>query len=762
MKKYLPIGIVIIIAGIGVLLLGYTSSDQLRGNVLEATKARSQISVEKIPESVQEKILQTTPEQETPPQEILSEPVPQQKKSGIFSKITNAVTSLIKPAEDSSILLEPALIPNTIPLPNSDPAIEGVLSVSHFHDFTNHKSTPVVNLITTNKIIPLSVTASTHGLYEQLNGATVRITGTMNGKSFVPVHPPVTIKTAPSPKTQNTSRSGGPHKLSVILFKFANTTNNPPFTKEDVRKNFFEPNPNYGITMSKFLEDSTYGQMSFEGNTSVNGATDVYGWYTVSISRTSCVDQATTYYQAGNEAIRMAIQDGLVLGADNFVVAGGFPDGCPTGGVAGTVLTNGQLYTPTTPAGTPLVRAAYMTNMMSWENTLHELGHVSTKGPLLLYRSPQFIGHSNSFSCSDSNNNPIPWGSILRETMCKVIYYGNPFSIMGGYVSGAQRPRLFDSINKVQAGYLDESNSITANTSGQYDITKINYSDANRLEIPYIVGGSYIGTNTLSPSYQTSFSIEARDFLPYEQGSDTFPHTNILTAHQTFQILSNIGGTNPRLIAPLGTLNLSDLGVSIKNLGATPGDPKKIRVQVTYTKPLNQRIIPENHLTVTKSSAYVQVSPNGAFSQQIVTIKNTGVNGIELLNEGPLMLGSPSTTTIVYPTNPQGNTLSAINTIGSQLGRFFEGIPLRSGESFEFSPLKNLNLNSATLTGASRFIFKINSDVYPRVPESAISTYLVYGQFSTKELVDLGVLGISPAPNTPLTGTTINTPPNSQ
>ena len=606
-------------------------------------------------------------------------------------------------------------------------AHEGILSISHFDDITSHRNIPIINLITKGKTIPLAVDEQTYSLYLDMNGATVRVNGNMSDNNLIPLQIPTVIKAAAVPAVSAGSRSAGPRKLSIVLYKYA-TAGNPPFSIEDVRKNFFEPNADTGLTMSQFLEQSTYGQFSLTGKTSVDGTTDMYGWYTIPGSMNGCSDLAQ-HQASGNQAIQMAIQDGLILEEDDFIAVGTFPGSCPSGGMADLILTNGQDFSQYVTVNDPIVRVVRMNNMMIYGTTIHEFGHLSKNVPSTV-GTIGTIGHSNSLSCKSPTNIPAIWGTYF-SSICVPHEYGSPFSVLGGYASGALRNRLFDGDNKLRAGYLDTSNIIIANNSGTYDLVKVNYSDATILRIPFNTGASYIGNTLIAPQTPNYFDIEARDFLSYEQASDTFPHTNVLLVRKDTQLLLDAGSINTRLVAPSENTNLADLGVSITNLGAVPGDPRKVRIFLNYTKPLPQRIYPGINLSVVQQPSYVKVSVTGSFVQPSINIKNNS----------PIPTGfyaSLDNFTLIYPSQLPPRISSVISDWRTSTLSFNPGTPnLLSGETYTIRPLQDLVFNSSDLVGVPRFIYRTRTRT---INQYTVDTYLVYGQFTPAELINLGVL----------------------
>ena len=546
----------------------------------------------------------------------------------------------------------------------------------------------------------------------------MELTGTLRSGSLQPFQAPTAVN--PGTVKPSAARSNASHKISIVLYKFANTTNNAPFSAEDVRKNFFEPNASTGLTMSQFLSKSTYGNLTLEGKTSTDGTTDVYGWYTVSVSRNSCA--YSDYRKAGNEAIQMAMQHGLQLGPDDYVVTATFPDGCPTGGSAGSLPITGNPQDLTT--GMQLARVVYMNDGMSWGNTLHELGHLSGVTPFVLGTTYDNVAHSNLMECKDSNGILVPYDAS-RD--CHSVEYGSPFSVMGGYISGAQKDRLFDAQNRISGGYLTAQNFIAANTSGDYDITKINYPDAQIVRFPTTIESSSIGSTVLVPVHSGTISIEARDFESFEQGTDTSPQSNVLVVTSGRDLfLTN--QTNDKLIPPGGTMTMPNLGLKIQNKGASPSNPHKVRVSISYLK--NPLVIPQVNVGLSESPHISYISPSGTVGQQNIIFTNNSNSSTPLVTLIPVDFAR------IYPQQAQPldsllSSYKAPDTVTYTL--------LPHGQKV-VSVLNGISIPASVLNSQQRSVYKIMHFAgFPGQSSLMFYTYLVYGQFTLQELSALGV-----------------------
>jgi len=202
----------------------------------------------------------------------------------------------------------------------------------------------------------------------------------------------------------------GEHKVLVILVNFKDLQTQP-YTVAQAQDVAFN-------TTSNFYRENSYGQTWLTG--------DVYGWYTMPISSTSCDKSAIATY-----AQQAASKAGANLGAYNHLVyafpqiaACGFSGSSTIGGSPSEEWIN--------------------TDMISLEVLGHELGH-----GFGLY-------HSHSMDCRP----------YVVGTNCTVTDYGDKFDIMG-----VSMPEHFDLFQKERLGWVNAGLSpplTTVTVSGTY------------------------------------------------------------------------------------------------------------------------------------------------------------------------------------------------------------------------------------------------------------------------------------------------------
>lgn len=546
-------------------------------------------------------------------------------------------------------------------------------------------------------------------------------------------------------QSSNVSFSKKPRNISILLFQFQNDPN-PPYTAEDVRKNFFEKNQGYGLTMSEFLSLSTYGRFLLTGKKSVDGSVDVYGWYTIPFDRDSDCARGGEQIRSDNIVSYVrnkAISDGLVVGPADILVVGTFENGCPGGGAANAISFND---------GSDIVTMRGMSSDI-WGNILHEFGHVAVGTSISI--GAKGGSHSNSIKCQ-LQGLVVPWGT--KDSTCTHNEYGSPFSVLGGYASGAQKNRLFDAHNRMLGGFLGESQYVTLSSTGLYPIKKINYADGQVLRIPFGAHKKYVNNKLIETINESFLEIEARDFYPFEQDADTYPHNDLLLLHINRNYTPGAGGFNQLItnengknfLAPNTKTTIQSLGVTIENTGTLPGDATKIGVRVEDGDPSRREKFQKINYQVNNRVVYIN-PVNGTFS------KKPSLSGSTHQSEylgGCLVHGSINT-----DLNNAGKRIFPVSNAVLPFDSLFEStteiicepqMNVTTPLDYQFS--KDLlteaessiaGAASFILTAQPRSIYKITLKVTPYLMQNHAqyeSIYIIHGEFSQLELMSLGVI----------------------
>lgn len=224
-----------------------------------------------------------------------------------------------------------------------------------------------------------------------------------------------------------------PRKVAVILANFSNDTSQP-ITKAAALDMVFTG----AQSSNAYFKEMSFGIRSLVGKVAPAG--DVYGWYTIAASSTSC-----DYSGWGNLARAAAQQAGVNLTGYDHVIHY-FPRSA-TCGWSGVGQVPGK-YTWINGSGAQTIA--------------HELGHN--------YGSH----HAASLTCT-SGGSRVP-----ISTTCTSSEYGNPFDVMGrGY-------RHMTAFNKGRVGFLEPENTLTVTADGTFTVAPLEFksTQAQALRIP--------------------------------------------------------------------------------------------------------------------------------------------------------------------------------------------------------------------------------------------------------------------------------------
>lgn len=315
-------------------------------------------------------------------------------------------------------------------------------------------------------------------------GESVTVRGVLNSKTIstsldnLNINAPQNVN-----RTSPTLPVGGikKYKVAVVLFNFTDNptqTYSPTFLKQIVYGN------TPGVSVNNFIQDISSKKVSIVGSSDVSG--DVYGWYTIPVTQSDCVNQFRTWMYLANQA---AAQNGFVQ--NNYdAVFYNFPTGsvnCLWTGIAPGV-DRYQLGNSSQPL--------WLMLNGTWTPTfIHEFGHLLG------------LNHANSLSCFGA----IP-GPVSISSNCVSNEYGDPFDTMGG-TDGT----YFNNRNRDYIGYIPQINQTNITTSGVYRLKSGNVPSSNQVASaePYSLTIP-LGLNIPDHTESVSYYIESRTTLGWD------------------------------------------------------------------------------------------------------------------------------------------------------------------------------------------------------------------------------------------------------
>jgi chitodextrinase len=463
-------------------------------------------------------------------------------------------------------------------LASSGATFQGQLVLRHADDFAAGKAT-FEHMLKLDDGTMLRLDFGADGPPKISPGSRVRVRGARDGGRIVVA--PRTSQLIASAAAATT----GAKKVAVILFNFSDNTSQPYTAATAAGVAFTNPN-----SVAAYYAENSWGKLTLSG--------DVYGWYTIPDTSTSC--NFNTWASSANQKAAAA---GVNLGAYNYVVYA-FPS---TGSCGWTGL-------------------AYLPGSQSWLNgaggmslrvMAHELGHNFNSH------------HASSLSCTDGG---VRVSLSANSANCTASEYGDPFSVMGS-ASGYQH----SNFSRGNFGWLQAANTLTVTTSGTYTLAPIEGYNPSAVQ-----------TLRVKRTASTYMTLEFRQ--PYGSYFDNFspgdPVVNGVTVRLTpdyttltqSQLVDTTPGTTSFWDAPLpvGKTLVDPLtGISITDLGVSPSGAT---VQVSMTADASPPTQPGN-LKATP------LDPNRISLSWTASSDNVGVAGYRVYRGGTLLT---TTTALAY------------------------------------------------------------------------------------------------------------------
>ncbi len=307
---------------------------------------------------------------------------------------------------------------------------EGVLEVLIFDDFKNKKSKTEYFLRVDKKRFTLHPTK----ILGVTSGSKIKVTGMKIGDSIV-FEPGIGQKSKVQLAVSNTL---GEQKIVVILVNFQDEAIQP-FTRNEASGMVFN-------TVNDFYQEVSFNKTYLGG-----GINDVYGWYTLPISK----DLACDWGIMRDSAIEAADSDVYFPDYSRIIIAQPTPS-CGWAGLGS--IGEWLIDTPDGP----------ITSSISWISTSffnlriisHELGH------------NYGAGHADAWEC----------GAMAIGGSCTSVGYYDPYDIMGyGSYTGH-----FSSFNKDLFNWLDPENVqlVDSDTTVNIDPVETQTSGVKLVKIP--------------------------------------------------------------------------------------------------------------------------------------------------------------------------------------------------------------------------------------------------------------------------------------
>ncbi|MEX0992792.1 MAG: PKD domain-containing protein [Solirubrobacterales bacterium] len=450
-------------------------------------------------------------------------------------------------------------------------AVEGTLQVRHSDDFRGKRATfhyaiktrggrSVALRMVGSRLDARSSTTQVAGL---VPGATVRVSGRVEGRRIVARRSDVRVVRAPSAKVVAAAATGT-KKVAVILLNFQNDQRQP-WTHDQVRQAVFTNSD----SVNAYFQESSSGSLTLEGKTRVDG--DVLGWYTVPANNTPC--NWSSWASAARTAAAAAGDD--LSGYDHHVYVWPGVSSC---GWAGLAYVPGMY--------------SFINGYLNTYVIAHELGH--NLG----------VHHASSYSCTDSGGVRVTVG-----TSCSRSEYGDPFDVMGSW-----NIRHLHGWHKGQLGFTPTANTQTVTQEGTYSIKPaapaLSSGTVQGVRIPRLRNSNGSVRDYYYLDFRQPFGAHFDNFSPLNTavggvGVRIVPEWGVITQSLLLDATPTTSTFSDAMLAPNNTFYDPATGVSVKTLAVSS---QEASVEVRFVQDTTAPSVPANLTAQTVGTSTVRLN----------------------------------------------------------------------------------------------------------------------------------------------------------
>lgn len=303
------------------------------------------------------------------------------------------------------------VLPSAVAAGGESTTFEGTLVVAHGEDFSRGVPRSIWHYRLRTSSGELTLQLSGPGPEGFLNGARVRVRGTLAGRTLA-----VGNGKDDAQVTQPAAATTGDRRVAVLLVKFA-ASDPEPYTVSQAQQVIFSG----ANSVANYFAEESYGLLNVTG--------DVFGYFTISITPSAC-----DYTDIANKSRAAATAAGINLsGYTQIQYVHNYLSSCGWSGLG---------YLPG--------RDSWLNEALNLRVSAHELSHNFG------------VHHASSMSCSEGG---VRVSLAANAANCSSSEYGDPFSVMG-----AASTRHTHSQQLASMGWLTGGALQTITSTGTYAI----------------------------------------------------------------------------------------------------------------------------------------------------------------------------------------------------------------------------------------------------------------------------------------------------